>query len=52
MTEKNEEKKDKIRCSKCGSSLVYVRIKDKQRVYHSCFYVEQLGENNDKRQKA
>ena len=45
MTEKQkEEKKDKIRCTKCGSGLVYVRIKDQQRVCRNCGFIENLGD--------
>jgi ribosomal protein L37E len=36
------EKQEDIRCKKCGSSQTYVRLKSKERVCHSCSYIEKL----------
>ena len=43
MEEKKEvQEKEKSRCTKCGSTLVYIRIKDKQKVCRSCGNVEEM----------
>lgn len=41
------ENPNKRRCSKCGSSLVYVRIRNNQLVCRSCSNVDDLGEVKD-----
>lgn len=33
---------ERPQCSKCNSKLIYIRIKDKQRVCRSCGFVEDL----------
>lgn len=47
---KMEEKKtqNKLKCSKCGSGFVYVRIKDKEIVCRSCGHVEEKKEQKEK----
>lgn len=35
-------KKEKSRCSKCGSTLVYLRMKEKKKVCRSCGYIENV----------
>jgi acetyl-CoA carboxylase beta subunit len=43
--ESKEENKEKIKCSFCGSALVYMRLKTKEKVCRSCGFVEKLGEH-------
>jgi len=45
MIEQQEVKK-KRRCKKCGSSFIYIRIKDNSLVCRSCGHIEKL-ENLD-----
>jgi len=39
---KQNQEKNKEPCVKCGSSFVYIRIKDQQRVCRSCGNIEDL----------
>lgn len=41
MTEKKEvPKRETPKCNKCGSHMVYLRIKEKARVCRSCGFVD------------
>ena len=40
--QKKQEKKEKLRCSKCNSTFIYVRIKDNEVVCRSCSHVEKI----------
>lgn len=42
-----EKKNNKIRCVKCGSKFVYIRIKDKQVVCRKCGTITKLKEDQD-----
>jgi len=42
MMEEKKEEKEKSRCSKCGSTLVYIRIKDHSKVCRSCGNIEEM----------
>lgn len=35
---------NKIRCEKCGSTLIYMRIKTKERVCRKCGFIKSLNE--------
>ena len=39
---------NKIRCKKCGSTLVYVRIKTDERVCRRCGHIEKLNKEEEK----
>lgn len=43
--EVQEKKKDLIRCSKCNSTLNYIRRKTNDRVCRKCGYEEKLNKN-------
>ena len=40
-----EDKKEKIRCANCGSTMIYVRIKDNTMVCRTCGHVTELEED-------
>jgi len=45
MVEKREQKEEnQNRCSKCNSTFIYIRIKDKQKVCRKCGNIENIGE--------
>lgn len=42
-----EEKENKIRCNKCKSSFIYIRIKDQEVVCRSCGNIQKLDKKED-----
>ena len=44
--EKKEKLIEKPRCSKCGSTQIYLRLKTHERYCRMCSYVEDLGEGD------
>ena len=38
----------KIRCDKCNSTLVYLRIKSNEMICRKCGYIKKLKEDNNK----
>jgi DNA-directed RNA polymerase subunit RPC12/RpoP len=43
----NKEKTKGPTCSKCGSTFVYIRIKDKEIVCRRCGHIEKLKEGKN-----
>ena len=46
---KMEKEKETPRCSECGSTQVYLRLKTKERYCRTCGYIEDLEIKKDKK---
>ena len=47
MVKETEKQIEKPRCSKCGSTQIYFRLKTKDRYCRMCSYIEKLGDQNE-----
>jgi len=48
MKKKGDDKQER-RCKNCGSSLIYIRIKDKEKLCRQCGFIEKLEEKDGSR---
>jgi len=49
--EKKNKTQERPSCSECGSKLIYIRLKENERVCRSCGFVEKIKFSKKRRKK-